>query len=121
MADEKDQDKNQGEKETKQTEPTKGAPPAPTETQFTTGGSVGAKAKGNVRIYTVLDSMIHLNLDPNPFLNADTVRYRGNEVASTDFKPASLEQRYLDTKAIELKETTTQADWAQRLKKSAKG
>jgi hypothetical protein len=63
-----------------------------------------------VRVYVVKDSILVYEQEGA----RQEHRLAGEQVTSLEFKPRDIEQRYLDTGAIELKETLTKEDWAAR-------
>lgn len=71
-----------------------------------------------VRVYEVVDSLLQLTNEGDPFLQPENTRRRGDTVTNFDFNPSSLEQRYLEVKptAIRLVQKTT---WAEYMKDEA--
>lgn len=66
----------------------------------------------SVRVYEVLDSVLQLDvIDAALAVREENFKRRGETVTSLDFVPATLEQRYLESGAIVLKEKTTAGEW----------
>lgn len=78
-----------------------------------------APKAGEVRVYRVGDSILELKVgDAIP--SEDNFKHRGDEVASSEFFPASLEARYVETKAIELVRTVSKSEWDKEQAEKAK-
>lgn len=73
-----------------------------------------------VRIYRVGDSVLETKIGNIIPIDAE-MKHRGDTVASVEFEPSSLEQRYLETGAIELVEEISRAEWDKRKADAAKG